>query len=248
MIGIEENNPILQDKREVSHCADVPRRSRTYYEVLEVDPLAPREKIREAYMRLKNTYSSNSQAFYSVFGDDEAQWSLQEIEDAFRTLDDDMLRREYDQQQRGPAVEVGDPFVEEHSRPRDFIPNKCSSLTGMLSRSSGKAANRFAARAFLPEVQESIADILSSSDLGSGEQLKKIRKCNGVEVDEVSERTKISPEYVVAFENNDFQKLPALVYAKGFLKSYLTYLGVRDGKNMIDAFFERLRQWQNGKG
>jgi DnaJ-class molecular chaperone len=72
----------------------------TFYELLDVPTNAARLQIREAYIRIKHTYASGSQALYSLVSDDEAQQMMDRAEEAYRVLDDEMLRKEYDHPER----------------------------------------------------------------------------------------------------------------------------------------------------
>ena len=67
-----------------------------YYEILEVEAGASRLKVREAYIRLKNTYSPANQALYSLMGESDTRKALEILEEAYRVLDDSILRSDYD--------------------------------------------------------------------------------------------------------------------------------------------------------
>ena len=83
------------------------RRSESYYDILEVASDASRMQIREAYIRLKNTFSGNNQVLYSLISEEEARRSLEQLEEAYRILDDEMLRRDYDRALRESKGKVG---------------------------------------------------------------------------------------------------------------------------------------------
>ncbi len=57
-----------------------------------------------------------------------------------------------------------------------------------------------------------------------GEKLKKIRGEKRISLNEVSRTTKIRLEYLEYLEAGNYQKLPADVYVRGFLKSYADFL------------------------
>lgn len=59
-----------------------------------------------------------------------------------------------------------------------------------------------------------------------GETLRKAREAKGLSLAQVEEETKILHTYLQALENEEFKRLPAPVYAKGFLKNYAIYLGL----------------------
>jgi cytoskeletal protein RodZ len=60
----------------------------------------------------------------------------------------------------------------------------------------------------------------------------------GIGIDEMAARTKIHPRHLAALEQDDFANLPAPVYYRGFVDSYLRYLGVNDSK-LVSALVSR---------
>ncbi len=73
-------------------------RPRTHYEVLDIPMSSTPEKIREAYVRAKNAYSSHSLAAYSLFSVDESKEIVAEIEKAYSILSDSQRRKNYDRE------------------------------------------------------------------------------------------------------------------------------------------------------
>ncbi|MCA9364369.1 MAG: helix-turn-helix domain-containing protein [Candidatus Moranbacteria bacterium] len=61
--------------------------------------------------------------------------------------------------------------------------------------------------------------------LTMGERLKKSREEAHLEIQDVARAIRIKKEYLEAIEQNKYEKLPADVYAKGFVRSYARYLG-----------------------
>jgi cytoskeletal protein RodZ len=59
------------------------------------------------------------------------------------------------------------------------------------------------------------------------EYLKNARTNSGKTIEEISKHLKIKKEYLLALEENDFQKMPSRVYVKGYLKLYKDYLGIK---------------------
>lgn len=68
---------------------------------------------------------------------------------------------------------------------------------------------------------------------GIGEILKKTREAKGITLEEVSEATKIRCKYLEAIEQEEFQVLPGEIYAKGFVTTYLKYLGIKDKPEVV---------------
>jgi transcriptional regulator with XRE-family HTH domain len=59
-----------------------------------------------------------------------------------------------------------------------------------------------------------------------GEILQTARERKGVDLTRAERETKIRVRHLAALESGDVADLPALVYAKGFLRNYATYLGL----------------------
>ena len=61
-----------------------------------------------------------------------------------------------------------------------------------------------------------------------GEKLKKLRSEGRISLIEASKSTKIQVKYLEYLENGEYEKLPAKVYVKGFLRSYANFLGIKE--------------------
>src|SRR3989442_12946608 len=59
-----------------------------------------------------------------------------------------------------------------------------------------------------------------------GETLAAKRGERGLSIDQVSASTRIRREHLRALEAEDFSHFSAPVYAKGYLRTYATYLGL----------------------
>lgn len=62
-----------------------------------------------------------------------------------------------------------------------------------------------------------------------GEKLKKIRSEYRISLNEVAKHTKIQMKYLEYLENGEYEKLPAEVYVRGFVRSYAHFLGTDEG-------------------
>ncbi len=71
-----------------------------------------------------------------------------------------------------------------------------------------------------------------------GNYLKREREAREISLQEISEKTKISIEFLRAIESNEFDKLPAEVFTIGFIRNYARYLGlnVDEVVNMYKEF------------
>ena len=126
------------------------------------------------------------------------------------------------------------------SRPIDF------GLPGIVEERSLKksyACKPLAFSANNPEIKQKILEIMGLEQTQAGETLKKLRETVGVQQSELQQHTKISTLFIEKLETNSFEGLPESVYVKGFLKSYLRYLGVSDNDALINCYLARYKDW-----
>ena len=65
-----------------------------------------------------------------------------------------------------------------------------------------------------------------------------------IAIEELCDYTKISKNYLVAMENEDFAKLPAAVFLRGFVTQVAKYLKLPHEK-VVTAFMARYNQFHN---
>ena len=186
-------------------------RDQTYYEILEVSPTATSKEIQRAYEHAKETFHADSVAIYSLFSEEEVKGIEGAVEEAYRVLMDETLRRDYNQShpQMLPMAE-GQPTetsFEAQGIPREEKPPL--SFTG-LSLNAEERPYR-------------------------GKTLKQIRQGMGIDLQTISKEMRISTKTLEWIEEEAFEKLPALVYLKGFLKSYAQSLGL-DPSKVIEEY------------
>ncbi|MDD5084122.1 MAG: helix-turn-helix domain-containing protein [Candidatus Moranbacteria bacterium] len=75
-----------------------------------------------------------------------------------------------------------------------------------------------------------------------GEKLKKIRSEYRISLSEVAKHTKIQMKYLEYLENGEYEKLPAEVYVRGFVRSYANFLGTDEV--VLVKMYERERNIQ----
>ncbi|HVR43505.1 MAG TPA: helix-turn-helix domain-containing protein [Thermoanaerobaculia bacterium] len=68
-----------------------------------------------------------------------------------------------------------------------------------------------------------------------GDELRKEREIRGVSLKEIAEATKVSRRFLAAIEKDDYKKLPAPVFARGFVREYARYLGL-DAEEMVTRY------------
>ncbi len=182
-------------------------KDQTHYEVLEVRPTATPNEIQKAYESAKETFDVDSLAIYSLLSEDEVKEIREAVEEAYRILGDETSRRNYDQSH---FQMVGGLPADEPSEAQEVSGEKGTSLS-------------FTGLSFNAEVERY-----------RGKALKQVREGMGVDPQTISKETKISIKTLEWIEEEVFEKLPPLVYLKGFLRSYAQSLGLEPQKVMED--------------
>jgi len=216
---------------------------------LNVDSNASRLMIREAYLRLKNVYSNGGDGLYGVAGSADLERHLDELEAAFEVLNDDTRRAEYDRKLVG-GVAAGNASPDWNLE-ADAWGSAVTPLVGheviQTSRSTLKVTRTHANGSHNRDLQEKLNAAMEDGDIGDGAILVRLRELAGVTQQEMQERTKISLEYIRGMENNRFDRLPQVVYVKGFMRSYLRYLNAPNLEKIVSAYAARLDAWQAGQ-
>ena len=70
---------------------------------------------------------------------------------------------------------------------------------------------------------------------GIGQTLREARAARGIELGEVERVTKIRVKYLRAMEEDRWEVLPGDAYARGFLSTYASFLGL-DGRALVDEY------------
>lgn len=179
----------------------------TYYEILEVSPTATGKEIQRAYEHAKETFDGESLAVYSLFSEEEAKRIQTAVEEAYRVLMDERLRKSYDQSHlniiRVSEVEKSPETQEDSKEIGSHLP---------------------------------FTEISIEAEEGPyrGKRLKEIREKIGFDLNAINKETKITVKILEWIEEETFEKLPALVYLKGFLKGYARFLGLDPQKVVED--------------
>jgi len=183
------------------------------YDVLELTPDATPQEIRSAYLRLKSAYGKDNIAHYTVFSREETEQMLQNIESAYVTLSNPERRRYYDQNQGFKTADA--PGSDLFGAQATHSPSH-----GMNMDSANLAAMTSMGGMHSPQ-DSSLNDldlIIQNEQQWSGAALRRIREARRITLEDLSDYTRISRTYLQALENDDFNKLPALVYVRGFIQ------------------------------
>lgn len=188
-----------------------------YYEMLDIKPEASPFEVRHAYNAALQVYHPESLASYSFFTGEERRHILSLIEKAYQTLISDQARKEYD----GELVRKGELAPRTDSNPPARRPVEIFDIS---RRSTVRKV--FCADEDLKSriVRSSlIGEMLKKNEL-HGADLKQIREELGVSIEQVAQETKIRIDHLRNMEDDQVARLPAPVFLKGFVKSYLKSL------------------------
>jgi len=187
-----------------------------FYELLEVSPSATPQEIHKAYERVRRIYEPNSIALYSLFTPEETALIHQRIEEAYRTLLYEDERRQYNivLRERNELAEVP-PSPESHAYEHRLVP----------PIQAAPAEEPYSAGPELMPQQEPAPAVMQYSGEFTGPVLKAFREQRGRSLRTIAEMTKVGVRYLEFIEEENFKKLPARTYIRGFLMLYAKALG-----------------------
>lgn len=183
------------------------------YDVLWTHPSASDEELRRAYKRQRELFQSGSLPLVSLLSEAETDLERLRLEEAQKTLLDAVRRRAYDLSY----------FPEkEASQPR---PNPEQSEARRLEQAA---------------LRTELAHEIHAETEFTGDLFRRVRESQGVELEDIAQKTKISATHLAAIENEDFESLPAEVYTRGFVSQMAGLLGL-DKTQATRSYLRRLR-------
>lgn len=239
---------------------------KNYYEVLEIPINSTPQEIDRAYNRAKNSYSGDSLALYSLMSAQECQEILNLIEEAYSVIGIPEKRREYDRARglnQNPTTSSSyqpQPTANIHNLlDSTLATKKTETINSDASKDfvyEGFGSNQHEARVSKvtaikkfqlefqpdPSMEKKIEESLSFN----GEFLKEIREYKCVTFERMVEMLKISKLYLKAIEENDFTKLPADVYARGFVLQYAKSLKLPNPDLVATSYMNLLKLKRSG--
>lgn len=244
---------------------------RDHYRIFELPTDARPADVRSRWRALRNLYEDEL-GTYGLLSAEERVELLAEVDAAWAVLGDPEARRRYDAALRaegheGPWYEPGDDsgaWAEtslDRARPDDVRPaptavaKDAPSSTGDTegpSRSAGSGDE--GAPATAPEASSprpaAASTPMAPPELPAGERmhgawLRKWREYRQIDLRDLSNQIKITVTQLENIEAHRFDRLPASVYLKGFLRNYARALGL-DGDRTVGDYMELRRIWEEG--
>ena len=209
-----------------------------YYKLLGVSPKASFEEVRSAYDQAVGIYSTDSIATYSLLTQKERERILSRLVDAYKTLTNSQLRREYNHSliEKGELSpqEIGFPSLEDSNGLKGKLREVSVESLIRIEESSDKENQPPDPNLDLFEEQTSV----------TGKSIKMLRTAREISLEEIYRRTNIPKKTLEDIEEENFEELPALVYLKGFLKAYAKILDVNQTQ-MAEGYVKRYLEWKN---
>jgi flagellar biosynthesis protein FlhG len=183
----------------------------THYDLLAIDRGASDEEIRRAYRRTREIYAPESVCLAGLFTDEEVSSMVARVEEARDVLLDPARRRPYD-----------------------------LSITPVQELAMATAFDDEPAIAEAIAQTSPMPEITPDTEI-TGALFRLVREARGIELRDVSARTKISIAHLEAIEADDFTALPPSVYTRGFVVEFARQLRL-DVDHVVRTWFRRYRK------
>jgi flagellar biosynthesis protein FlhG len=196
-----------------------PTEEPTLYAALGVTRSASDEEIRRAYKRQREIYATGGLATVSLLDSRQLTAAQRKLDEAHDTLLDAVRRRAYDLS----TFPDSEPEVLSARTTRPALAAEHLMLQGQLEREIG------------PDTEF------------TGSILRKVRESQGLELGDISTRTKIARAHLQSIEEDSFESLPALVYTRGFLIELAKQLRL-DPAHVQRTYLRRMREEMGARG
>jgi len=209
-----------------------------YYNLLGITPRASFEEVRAAYDQAMSIYSPDSTSTYALLTKQERDQILSRLVEAYKILTNSQLRREYN----SLLIEKGELSAQEigFSSLEDL-----KMVKGTLQEVSVESLNQEKETADDEHrPSDSNFDLFETQTSVTGKSIKMIRLDKEISLEKIYKQTNIPLKTLEDIEEERFEKLPALVYLKGFLKAYAAILNA-DQAEMVDGYVKRYLEWKN---
>jgi len=186
---------------------------RNLYRLLDVAETATPNEIRQAYELARRTYGGDSLATYSLFGAEDRQAVMGQIEEAYRVLSDPERRRAYDR------------MISKTDSPAGMT----NGVDGDHAVDAGPSESTRLSAAVLEEIP--IPDVVTGGDL------KRFRELRRMSLQTIANLTRINIKYLQYLEEDQHGKLPHTVFIRSYLSQYAKVLKV-DPERVLNGYLK----------
>jgi flagellar biosynthesis protein FlhG len=189
----------------------------TYYEILETEPGVSDEEVRRAYRAIKDIYASGSLVISGLYEEHELAELHARVNAAHDTL-----------------------FAPDRRRLYDLALPEADLARAVRAAASGGRRPPAPLSAAEERIETSEIALDPEAEI-TGEYLRKVRQTRGIELSDISQRSKISERYLRAIEEERFSDMPAAVYVRGYVMEYARALRM-DAHRVTESYLARYRK------
>ncbi len=217
---------------------------KNYYEILEIPTTSTQEEIHQAYIRSRNAYAGESAALYSLLTEEDCANILSAIEEAYSVLGAPEKRTQYDRargfgehvhHRPAPTSSLADLIsqsnetnshsyqkdqVSAHDLKREEFRKQEFQYSSIQNKSTASRAEAYSKFSLDYPVNEEMEQEIENTTEFTGSFLQRIREYKKVSVERMAEMTKVSKTHIRNIESDNYSKLPAFVYVRGFVFQY----------------------------
>jgi flagellar biosynthesis protein FlhG len=179
------------------------------YEVLEIDPGASDEEIRRAYKRAREMYAPESMVVFGLYTPERLNHVVQRIEEAYDTLLDPEKRRQHD-------LNLFPDGIPPRPTPAGSSSGQHVAVPVKTEKPERKDETPVRVDVEEPEI--------SAETEFTGDILRRLREARGIDLVEISQRTKVGIGHLRSIEDENWKAMPATVYLRGFLVEYARFM------------------------
>lgn len=184
------------------------------YRLLDVASTATPHEIRQAYELARRTYGGESLATYSLFGAEDRQAVMAQIEEAYRVLSDPERRRSYD---------------------AGLVASASSAVVSATP--AGVPARTETAGPETPHDAASPPETTVIPDVITGRDLRQWREARQLSLQTIANLTRINIKYLQYLEEDQHAKLPHTVFIRSYLLQYARALKL-DGDRLLTSYLK----------
>lgn len=222
------------DQSDRAQPHDPPKRTeeQTLYEVLEIDPGASDEEIRRAYKRMREMYAADSMVVCGLYTPERLDVVHARIDEAYDTLLDPERRKLYDVKLFPDGIPT---------RPTPTPTTGVTAASAVVDAASPEKADATPVKVQVPE------PIIDANTEITGELLKTLREARGIDLADISQRTKVSVHHLRSIEEETWSAMPAQVYLRGFLVEVARFLRL-DVQHVTRSYLARYTKGKAATG